>query len=222
MKGERVWRVVGDEHGSDNLLKRFVIVSAVAVAAGFGLSVAYSDWSGAPTLTSVFAREEAPDPQDAPPAETDRVDEAVNAPATAMPTSDEPDASLSGDWHVNTHITFAARKEFEGLALGYRLQLKQDGARLTGRGEKISENGTALAARQRTPIEVEGERDGDRVMLQFTERGARRASGGTFFLRVEDAKLRGTFASDAASSKGEVSAERVNSATTDRQKSRAR
>lgn len=224
MKDERVWHVVGgDERGSDNLVKRFSIVAGVAVVAGIALSVAYSK-SGMPPLTSAFAREAPPNSteSDAAPAD-DRGGAAQAAPARAEPerTSDESEGNLNGDWHFTTHVRSATPQEFEGLALVYRLRLKQDGERVTGKGQKISENGKALSTRQRTPIAVEGEREGNRLMLKFTERGARRASGGTFFLRLDEEGLRGTFASDAAGSKGEVSAERVGTAALD-QKRRAR
>jgi hypothetical protein len=217
MRDERVWHVVGDDERSHReLLKRFVVVGAVAVVTGFGLSFAYSR-SGAPPITRALAREAPADVGDSAAAD------AGEEPGRSGDDADEPDVSLDGEWQFTTHVRSATREQFEGLTLGYRLQLKQDGARVTGQGQKISENGETLGTRQRTPIVVEGEREGDRLMLKFTERGSRRASGGTFFLRLDDDRWRGTFASDAAGSKGDVSAERAESAPANpAKKSRAR
>ena len=67
-----------------------------------------------------------------------------------------------------------------------------------------------LPAGRRTPIAVEGTLNGGRLQLQFTERGARRASAGTFTLDVTDnSTLSGTFASDAANAQGTSHARRV-------------
>jgi hypothetical protein len=227
MKDERAGQGADhDSHANDISVKRFLLVAAMAVAAGFVLSFAYSRWSGAPALTSALARE-APDDSaegdDRPVADEASGAAAEAAQADAASADDASD--LNGDWTVTTHVTSATRQEFVGLKLAYRLQLKQDGERVTGNGQKISENGKSLTAKQRTPIAVEGERKRDRVMLTFTERGARRESGGTFFLRRDDDAWRGTFASDAAGSKGDVIVERLTPSTSQaeqKQKGRAR
>ena len=205
MKEERVWHVVGDdEHGYDIPFKKFLIVAGVAVAAGFTLSAAYAKWSGGAPMMSALAREI--------PAVVVESDAAASAsegiPGAQPDKADVDTAPIAGDWNLTTHVTSAARKEFEGLTLGYRIRLTQQGARVTGRGQKVSENGKALSAKQRTPLAVEGERHGERLMLKFTESGARRSSEGTLFLRLEDGRLSGTFTSDAAGSKGDVRAER--------------
>jgi hypothetical protein len=99
---------------------------------------------------------------------------------------------------------------FAGMNLGYRLNLVQDGNRVHGRGQKISEDGVLLLPSQRTPIEVEGRIEGDQLVLHFTEIGARRVSRGTMRWRLGPGMtLRGRFSSDAADSSGPSIARRL-------------
>lgn len=117
---------------------------------------------------------------------------------------------VSGVWTVVTQVERTSYRGFEGLHLGYRLQLEQVGNRVIGTGQKISENGRPLRGRARTPIRVQGTIDGERVELTFTERGAQRTSRGKFVLLVEaDGQLRGRFSSTAANSSGIVQARRA-------------
>ena len=98
---------------------------------------------------------------------------------------------------------------YEGLRLGFRIRLQQEGNRVTGIGRKISENGKVIPAIRQTPIEVQGIREGERLTLAFTELGRRRASGGQLDLVEENLRLwRGRFASDAARSTGSAEARR--------------
>lgn len=132
------------------------------------------------------------------------------APAAARPAPTRGSAAdLSGSWTLTTRVESSSVDAFEGLRLGYRIQLQQRGNRITGRGEKVSENGQALRGSGRTPIAVQGTVEGDRLNLSFTEEGARRQSSGTFELRREDDDLlRGRFSSGAARSAGGVEARR--------------
>jgi hypothetical protein len=92
---------------------------------------------------------------------------------------------------------------FEGLQLGYHLQLDQVGSQISGNGEKISENGRSLPSAARTAIAVRGTVDGNQLALTFIERGTRRSSQGALVLqRDDDGTLRGRFSSDAAKSSG--------------------
>jgi len=131
----------------------------------------------------------------------------------ARPMAGAPSSAagnLSGAWRLATHVESAGYARFNDLHLGYELQLKQAGERVTGTGTKVSENGRPLRARARTPITVAGVVDGDQLTLNFTERGTRRRSQGQFALMVDDADtLRGRFASDAGQSSGTVEARRL-------------
>jgi hypothetical protein len=119
-------------------------------------------------------------------------------------------ADLSGEWTLNTVVESSSLSMYEGLRLGYRLQLEQRGNAVHGSGRKILENGSAIGGGGQTPITVEGIVDGDRLRLTFTERGTQRSSSGTFVLFREGTDgLRGRFASDAARSAGRVEARRA-------------
>jgi cytoskeletal protein RodZ len=111
--------------------------------------------------------------------------------------------SVSGAWNITSKVESATLAAYKDLMLGFRLELLQRGDRIVGEGHKISENGTPLPARRKTPIKVEGTLEGNRLALDFTEVGARRASGGRFVLYLaEDGSFRGRFTSDAARSSG--------------------
>ena len=77
---------------------------------------------------------------------------------------------------LTNEIQSTSYKAFEGLQLEYRLTLSQDGAIVTGRGEKSSENGREIPSSRRTPISVAGTLHQGRLELSFTERGTRRST----------------------------------------------
>jgi len=202
--------------------RRLLVVAAIAVVTGILLSVAYQKWTGVPILTRALQTEAPAGAEESEGAAAEQAPEASEADAENASATDE-ERDVSGEWTLTSHVTEATHKEFEALELAYRVELKVDGGRVTGEGHKIAENGKPLSGRQRTPIALDGEREGDRLMLKFTERGARRTSGGTFFLRIEDEVLTGTFASGAAGSTGRVTAQRqAVSRSDEQQKSRAR
>lgn len=126
---------------------------------------------------------------------------------TDAPASGEPAAShasdLSGAWQVTNRVEAADYSGYKNMTLGFQLTLRQRGTQVVGEGYKLAENGKPLQARRRTPIAVEGRLDGERLVLNFTERGAARTSSGRFvFHRADDGSLRGRFTSDAARSSG--------------------
>jgi 1A family penicillin-binding protein len=119
-------------------------------------------------------------------------------------TQVEPADDLSGWWELTNRIEETNYESFRGLRLGYRLQLEQDGNRITGRGQKWSEDGRARPAGGRTPLTVRGTVEGETVSLEFTEHGARRSTSGSFQWRIarNGSTLRGTFSSTAAATSG--------------------
>ncbi|MEA2601759.1 MAG: penicillin-binding protein [Acidobacteriota bacterium] len=123
----------------------------------------------------------------------------------------EPVDDLSGWWELTNTIQSTNFAEYQGLRLSYRLQLEQDGDRITGRGQKWSEDGRPVPAAGRTPLTVSGTIEGGKVTLQFTERGARRSTAGGFswHLSSSRASLRGTFWSNAANTSGASVARRM-------------
>jgi hypothetical protein len=117
---------------------------------------------------------------------------------------------VSGSWTLATHVESSSYQRFEGLQLGYDIQLQQDGNRVTGTGKKVIENGDGIGSRAQTPISVAGTINGDRLTLTFSERGARRPTGGKFVLLLDESgTMRGRFSSTAARSSGTVEAHRV-------------
>lgn len=114
------------------------------------------------------------------------------------------EADLSGWWELTNTIQSTNYSAYQGLRLGYRIQLEQDGDRITGRGQKWSESGRPVSAGARSPIVLSGRIDGRRVTLQYTERGARRSTSGSFSftLSPDGDALRGSFSSTAAAASG--------------------
>jgi hypothetical protein len=107
-------------------------------------------------------------------------------------------------------VESSSYERFEGLKLGYDIQLEQTGNRVTGTGRKVTENGDGIGSRVQTPISVAGTISGDRLTLTFNERGARRPTEGKFVLLLDDSgTMRGRFSSNAAQSSGTVEAHRT-------------
>jgi serine/threonine-protein kinase len=135
-------------------------------------------------------------------------------PPAAEPIQEGPAEvpDVGGRWELTNEVESTNHPAFEGLKVGYRLRLRQDGARITGTGEKVSENGVLILPSQRTPITVTGTVEGSQVVLRFTEQGAERPSGGVFRWRLspDGSSLEGRFSSDAAASQGTSVASRVN------------
>ena len=142
-----------------------------------------------------------------PPAEPSRP---PAAPAQSAPVESPASRDVTGSWRVATHVESSSLARYEGLNLGYEMQLEQEGDRVKGRGRKITENGAGLHAAAQTPVTVSGTIDGDRLTLNFVERGTRRPTQGKFVLLVDDSDtLRGRFSTSAARSSGRVEAHRV-------------
>jgi hypothetical protein len=161
-----------------------------------------------PTARPTPVPAQAPEPTPEPDAEAD---EAEPTPApTPRPTPTPTPGDINGRWELRNDVESTSYQPFAGMNLGYRLNLVQDGDRIHGRGQKISENGVLLLPSRRTPIEVEGRIEGDQLVLHFTEIGSERTSRGTMRWRLgPGSTLRGRFSSDAADSAGSSVARRL-------------
>lgn len=105
-------------------------------------------------------------------------------------------SGIGGSWTVVTRIAPSGATSDE-LTLGHRLRLEQRGTRVTGTGQRWSENGIELDAAERTVVTVDGTITGRRLELTVTEPG--RTDRDTFVLELsEDGLLRGRFASGGA------------------------
>jgi hypothetical protein len=88
------------------------------------------------------------------------------------------------------------------MQVGFRLKINQQGKQFTAKGEKFSENGQTLPAASRTPIQLTGSIEGNKVVATFIEDGRMRRTNGRFVWRVQNDGLAGTFVSTAANSSG--------------------
>jgi cytoskeletal protein RodZ len=126
------------------------------------------------------------------------------------PKREAPAAKLTGEWAFTNQIESSRVPVFKGLTLGFRLRLVQDGTAVRGAGVKVAENGRRLTRRQQTPITLQGELEGNRLELTFSERGRRRTSNGALVMHLlDDRSMSGRFSSDAAGSRGTSHALRI-------------
>jgi Domain of unknown function (DUF4388) len=132
--------------------------------------------------------------------------------ATTQPSVEQPVVAqdLTGKWNVLNSVQKTSYRHFQNMNIGFELTISQSGKSFTGEGRKVSENGRSLPASSRTPIEVKGSIDGDRVEAIFLEEGTLRKTNGRFVWRIDQASggLNGTFVSTAASSSGKSAAKR--------------
>ena len=130
----------------------------------------------------------------------------VPEPQPAVSQPSERDAKvqdLTGNWHIINTVQKTAYKSYGNMQVGFRLRINQQGKRFTAKGEKFSENGQTLPAASRTPIQVTGSIEGDKVVATFVEDGRMRRTNGRFVWRVQNGdELAGTFVSTAANSSG--------------------
>src|SRR5262249_21807755 len=85
---------------------------------------------------------------------------------------------LTGEWRLVNTIESTTFRPFQGMRLGYRVFVRQNGLELDANGEKWSENDVEIPSSDRTPISLNGRIDGRRVTATFHERGARRETNG--------------------------------------------
>ena len=115
--------------------------------------------------------------------------------------------NLTGRWNVVNTVQKSSYRSFEHLKIGFDLAISQNGNSFTGTGKKVSENGRSLPAASRTPIQVKGVINGDRVEATFSEDGALRKTSGRFVWQIDErGGLIGTFVSTAAQSSGKSAA----------------
>ncbi len=136
----------------------------------------------------------------------------VSQPRVAQPAVAQPVVArdLTGKWNVVNSVQKTSYRSFQNMNIGFELTINQSGKSFTGAGRKVSENGHSLPATSRTPIEVKGSIDGDRVEATFFEQGTLRKTNGRFIWRIDQAsgRLNGTFVTTAAGSSGKSAARR--------------
>jgi hypothetical protein len=97
------------------------------------------------------------------------------------------------------------------MEVAFNVSINQDGNAITGKGEKISENGRSLPTNGRTPIEMKGTVDGDKIEATFFENGKVRKTNGRLVWRIDKSSggLTGTFITTAARSSGRSAATKL-------------
>jgi len=187
----------------------------LALAAG---AIALRSRMKAPQQVASVATVVQPEPSSVPEAQPEvkpvaappvTVSQQQDTPAVAMTRreSAERDATvqdLTGEWRVINTVQKTGFKPYDKMQVGFRLRINQHGKQFTAKGEKFSENGQTLPAASRTPIQLTGSIDGDKVVATFVEDGRMRRTNGRFVWRVQNGGdgLAGTFTTNAANSSG--------------------
>jgi hypothetical protein len=119
--------------------------------------------------------------------------------------------NLSGKWNIVNTVETTSYRSYKDLKIGFAVSLDQNGTSFTGKGYKVSENGRSLPSVSRTPIQVKGSINGDRIEATFFEEGTLRKTNGRFVWRMDKQGrgLNGTFATTAARSRGKSAAVRL-------------
>lgn len=162
----------------------------------------------APAKTTVEEQTTPPAPAKETVAEKTIPPTPTPAPLEAKTASTAQD--LTGKWNVVNIVQTSAYKSFQNLQIGFALSINQTGRTFTAQGHKVSENGRSLPASGRTPIQLKGVIDGDKIEATFSEQGAMRKTNGRFVWKIDRAGggLTGTFASTAAQTSGKSTARR--------------
>ena len=132
------------------------------------------------------------------------------APARVEEKTASTAQDITGKWNVVNTVHTTAYKSFQNLQIGFAVSIHQTGRTFTAEGHKVSENGRSLPASSRTPIQLKGFIDGDKIEATFSEQGAVRKTDGRFVWKIDRAGggLTGTFASTAAQTSGKSTARR--------------
>ena len=131
-------------------------------------------------------------------------------PAEPNDKDTSPASDLTGKWNVVNTISKTSYSSFNNMEIGFDLSIEQHGNGFTGTGQKVSENGRRLPAGSRTPIQLQGSINGDRVEATFFEQGTARKTNGRFVWKINKAgALTGTFNSTAARTSGKSTARKV-------------
>lgn len=133
-----------------------------------------------PDAAELVAKEgEAPTAATAPLRDLDVASTTVEtAPPAAVPPPNDTGAatavgSLDGWWLVTNAVDSSDRGTPKGPLMVYRINLRQEGERVSGKGSTWSKNGRALTPSQRTPIVATGTWRDNRVELVLVEHASR-------------------------------------------------
>lgn len=189
----------------------YVMLAPEATAARVAPSPAPSDAAVAapsPDAAELVAKEgETPT---APPRDVDVASKTVETapPAAVPPPNDTGPAtavgSLDGWWLVTNTVESSDRRTPEGSLMVYRINLRQEGESVSGKGSTWSKNGRVLTPSQRTPIVATGSWRDNRVELVIVEHASRGTRQGHIGWRPtgDGEAFAGRFASEATHTSG--------------------
>ena len=128
----------------------------------------------------------------------------ASEPSSESRDGDANVQDLTGEWRIINTVEKTAYKSFGNMEVGFRLTINQNGKEFTAKGEKFLENGQTLPTARRTPIQLKGLIEGDKVIATFIEDGRSRRTNGRFIWKLQRSGdgLSGTFVSTAANSSG--------------------
>lgn len=120
-----------------------------------------------------------------------------------MSSNRNTDTRLTGTWVLTNQVTETSYRSYMDDTHEFRIEVTQEGDVLKGQGKQTKYNGKA--ARNHYPLWfTKSEVKDDQIFITYRMNGSREF-GGTFTLRVEPddpTRLRGTFTSEAANTKG--------------------
>lgn len=157
-----------------------------------------------PTLVLLAPLLLLPRPANGPPPAAARADAPARIAAAGEPAPTQLD--LTGRWLLRHVVTRSERASYRGLVLLFRVELVQNGRRVSGTAVKWRENGRNVAPAARSRLELEGTVEGDEIVGRFVEVQRGRRSSGTFRWRYsyEEGWLDGTFTTSIASARGDA------------------
>jgi len=189
--------------------RAFVMAAAVIVIAA---AVAVLIFMSRERTTTPTQQATAVEPVSAParvsPAAVSTAPAADSTAPAPVSTAARAAHDLTGKWTVVNTVDTTSYQQFKNMKIGFDVSINQTGKTFTGKGKKISENGRSLPANSRTPIQLQGTIEGNRVEATFFEEGTGRKSNGRFVWRIDNSGLTGIFATTAARSSGKSAARR--------------
>jgi hypothetical protein len=116
---------------------------------------------------------------------------------------------FSGTWEMNSVVEEATMKKYIGMETEWVIHLTQSGEQISGTAEKISVNSLKLDYKDRTTLVMSGKLSRNKFVLNYTEKGRKRNTQGTFDGEFNDNSFEGIFVSTASDSKGVIKGKKM-------------
>jgi hypothetical protein len=116
------------------------------------------------------------------------------------------DLDLTGRWQVLHRVERSSLSRYVGLEIEFDVMLEQDGATVTGSGEKFIVDWQLAGREEASTLTLEGRVEDSNVVLAITERSPKNAErtirGEIIWKALTPNRLLGSFKVDAAESSG--------------------